>query len=158
PYVFAGAPVPGITYALANRRGGQLAGVFTIDFSLARLTELARELQFSEHGKVVILADDTTVLAHPTAPIVAPASRPGDGPSLGRAAAIADPAVRSALASEGDGFTLDGTPYFARSVPIALPGGKPWRVLVYAPESDFTAGLRGRVISSLVISLVAVVI
>ena len=159
PYVFAGQMVPGITFAIADRRAGSLVGVFTVDFSLARLTELARELQFSEHGRVVILAADNTVLAHPSAPVVVPAATPGGEPALVHANTLADRAVAMALAGEGDGpFELDGTAYLGRSVPISLDGGQTWRVLAYAPESDFTSGLRGRVISSLLISLIAVII
>jgi len=159
PYVFAGQMVPGITFAIADRRAGSLVGVFTVDFSLARLTELARELQFSEHGRVVILAADNTVLAHPTAPVVTPAAKPGGEPTLVHADTLADRAVAMALAGEGNGpFELDGTAYLGRSVPISLEGGQAWRVLAYAPESDFTSGLRGRVISSLLISLIAVII
>lgn len=43
PYVF-NENVPGITYTIAVRAGGEVTGVFTIDFHLARLSELAREL------------------------------------------------------------------------------------------------------------------
>ena len=38
--------------AAALRRTASCVGVFTIDFDLARLSELARELQFSKHGRV----------------------------------------------------------------------------------------------------------
>ncbi|MDQ3370703.1 MAG: cache domain-containing protein, partial [Myxococcota bacterium] len=80
PYVFAGQLVPGITYALPHRAagpGGELRGVFTIDFDLARLSDLARELRFSPGGRVVVLSGDI-VLAHPTAPIVRPARGGGE--------------------------------------------------------------------------------
>jgi len=151
PYVFAGQEVPGITYALPNLVGGELAGVFTIDFNLARLSELTRQLQFREHGRVVLLSDDGTVIAHPSAAIVA-----NHEPI--RADALADPAVHALLAA-GPGareFTLDGEPFIARTLPLA--GGPAWRVVAYAPASDFTAGLRDRVAFSLLISLVAVIV
>ena len=151
PYVFAGQEVPGITYALPDLRGGALAGVFTIDFNLARLSALTRELQFSANGRVVLLGNDT-VIAHPTATIVA-----NHEPIA--VAALADPAVHALHAAGRDarGFTLDGEPFIART--LSLPDGGPaWQVLAYAPEADFTTGLRERVVTSLLISLVALVI
>ena len=69
PYVFEGDNVPGITFALPNAHP-TLAGVFTIDFDLARLSELTRELRVSQHGKVVMVSDDDVVLEHPSAAVV----------------------------------------------------------------------------------------
>lgn len=139
PYVFA-ENVPGITYALAQRRGADVLGVLTIDFDLARLSTLARELQFSENGRVVITATDGTVLAHPTEKIV----RTVDGQAqLVKLADLGDTAVR------GSGSHLVCT------VPIAGTG---WQVSASAPESDFTAVMRGRVLASLVISAIAVLL
>ena len=77
PYVFAGENVPGITYALPVLRAGQLAGVLTIDFNLARLSELTRQLQFSPNGRVVLISDDGVVIAHPSATIVSRSPRRG---------------------------------------------------------------------------------
>jgi adenylate cyclase len=155
PYVFVGkTPVPGITYAEPLVVDGELRGVVTIDFDLGRLTDLVRALAVSEHGRVAIVSADGIVLAHPTAPVVA-----ANGTDLVHADALADPAARAILAA-GDGITegvlVDGTPYLARS--LKVPGGLPWRVLVFAPESDFTASVRGRIASSLLISLAAVVV
>ncbi|HLL25921.1 MAG TPA: cache domain-containing protein, partial [Kofleriaceae bacterium] len=70
PYVFA-ENVPGITYAVPMFDEGQLEGVFTIDFDLGRLSELARTLQFSPNGRVVIVSDEEIVLAHPTVSLIA---------------------------------------------------------------------------------------
>ena len=154
PYVFAGQDVPGITYAEPLLAGGQLRGVFTIDFDLARLSRLVRSLHPGAHGAVAIVADDGVVLAHPTAPIVTGA---GKDAALVHVQELADPAARAAVAAGpgATGFAFDGTRYLARS--IAVPG-VPWRVVAFAPESDFTAGLRGRVWSSLLMSLLAVII
>jgi adenylate cyclase len=153
PYVFEGQNVPGISYAYPLIRDGNLAGVFTIDFDLARLSELTRELQFSPNGRVVLVSEDGIVLAHPTAPVVR-------GTELVRLDTLDDPAVK-ALRAAGIGatrFELGGETYLARTQVIQMAGGPAWQVLAYAPESDFTAGLRGRVITSLLISLVAVLI
>lgn len=153
PYVFEGQNVPGISYAHPLFRDESLAGVYTIDFDLARLSELTRELQFSANGRVVLVSEDGVVLAHPTAPVVR-------GTELVRLDALDDPAVK-ALRAAGAGatqFELGGETYLARTHAIEMPGGPAWQVLAYAPEADFTAGLRGRVITSLLISLVAVVI
>ncbi len=157
PYVFA-ENVPGITYALPDLPAGQLAGVFTIDFDLAGLSEVARSLQFSPHGRVVIVSDAGIVIAHPTAPVVA---HHGDRVELVDGKAIGDPVVRALLASDATELDVDGTTYLARSLPIGFaskPGGASWRVLAFAPESDFTAGMGRRALMSLLISLVAIVI
>ena len=159
PYVFEGQNVPGITYALPLTAAGELRGVFTIDFDLARLSELTRELRFSPHGRVVVLTDDDIVLAHPTAPVVVAAAAAAGKPALVPARELADPAVHALLARRGaTELEIDGTPHLARWLPIRLEGRAPWQVLAIAPEADFTTGLRGRVASSLLISLVAVVV
>ena len=152
PYVFAGQDVPGITYAEPLVAGGQLRGVFTIDFDLARLSEVVRALHPGRHGTVVIVADDGVVLAHPSAPVVAGT---GKGAALVHVAQLADPAARAAIAAGPDtrGFAFGGTRYLARSLAVA---GVPWRIVAFAPEADFTTRLRGRVGSSLLISLLAV--
>jgi adenylate cyclase len=166
PYVFEGQNVPGITYArpiysgapgaAASAAGGALRGVLTIDFDLARLSELARELRFSPHGRVVVLTADDIVLAHPTAPVVAATA---GKPALVPAARIADPAVRALLARRGaTELAINDTPHLARWLPIRIDETAAWHVLAFAPEADFTAGLRGRVVSSLLISLVAVIV
>jgi adenylate cyclase len=157
PYVFEGDNAPGITFALPHGHP-DLAGVFTIDFDLARLSELTRQLKVSEHGRVVLLADDV-VLAHPTAAVVRP--RLADSaPELVHVAELEDPAVRAlrAAGANATAFELDGEPYVARTLAISIPGSPAWQVLAYAPESDFTAGVRGRMMFSLLISLIAVVI
>ena len=155
PYVFA-ENVPGITYAHPFHADGQLEGVFTIDFSLARLSDLSRELAFSAHGRVAIVSDEDILLAHPTAPVIA---RTDDKIELVAARTIADPALHAALAA-GNATTVDvgGSPHLVRALPIRLPGGGNWRVLAYAPESDFTAAIGKRALSSLLISLAAIVI
>jgi adenylate cyclase len=155
PYVFEGQNVPGITYALPRLEGGALRGVFTIDFDLARLSELARELRFSPNGRVVVLTDDDIVLAHPTAPVVATAA---GKPALVAARELADPAVRALLSHRGaTELAIGGTRHLARWLPIRIDERARWHVLAFAPEADFTTGLRGRVVSSLLISLVAVI-
>jgi adenylate cyclase len=156
PYVFEGQNVPGITYALPHMRAGELAGVFTIDFDLARLSELTRELRFSPHGRVVVLTNDDVVLAHPSAPVVSTAA---GAPALVHARDLADPAVRAFLGHrDATELDIEGAPHLARAFSIELDDSATWRVLAFAPESDFTAGLRGRVVSSLLISVVAVVV
>ncbi|MEO8553113.1 MAG: adenylate/guanylate cyclase domain-containing protein, partial [Kofleriaceae bacterium] len=128
-----------------------LAGVFTIDFKPARLSALTRELQFSENGRVVLLGDDT-VIAHPSASIVV-----NHEPI--KLAALADPAVHALQAAGRDvrSFRLAGEPFIARTITLPPPAPA-WQVLAYAPEADFTTGLRERVVTSLLISLVALVI
>jgi adenylate cyclase len=156
PYVFA-ENVPGITYALPFLADNEVEGVFTIDFDLKRLSELARSLQFSPNGRVVIITDeDAIVLAHPTANIVATVDGKAELVAWDK---VSDPALQAVLASStGTEVRVDGTTYLAKSLPIKLPDGPSWRVIAFAPESDFTAGLGRRALSSLLISLAAILI
>jgi adenylate cyclase len=155
PYVFA-ENVPGITYAVPYFADNALEGVFTIDFDLGRLSDLARSLQFSSHGRVVVVSDEQIVLAHPTVSIIA---KVDDRVLLISAKDVPDKPLQKILAA-GDVSELEvgDTDYLARSLPIALPGGATWQVLAFAPESDFTAGIGRRALSSLLISLGAILI
>ncbi len=153
PYVFA-EKVPGVTYALALRKQGAVVGVFTIDFDLGRLSELARSLQFSPHGRVAFTTTDGTLLAHPSEPVV---RQRGDSPELVKTSDVADRPLGAAISAGAGERTIDvgGDTYLARTVPIQMAG---WQVTAYAPESDFTGTMRRRVVTSLVISFVAVLL
>jgi hypothetical protein len=133
PYVFAGQNVPGVTYALPVTRSGSFVGVLTIDFDLARLSQLVRSLSPSSHGRVVILGDDNTVIAHPTAAL----ATSGATPQLFSVEQIADPELQAARRADlsGGSFDLRGEPFLATSIAAPLPGGGNWRVLVLAPLS-----------------------
>ncbi len=130
PYVFA-ENVPGITYALPVRRSGDVVGVYTIDFDLAGLSALARSLQFSPHGTVTITAADGTLVAHPTAPVV----------------------INGALVKAASSQRHSGE--LERVVHLAMTN---WDIIVRAPESDFDAAMRGRALTSLLISALAVLV
>ncbi len=132
PYRFGGKDGPGITYAQPIYDGDTLRGVLTIDFDLLHLSSLIRSLHVSEHGQVAIVSSTGTLIAHPTLPLVDPAGQLVKAPAFGGA---------------GD---------LVRSLPIA--GSPEWTAYVVAPETDFTADVRGRVVSSLLISLVAVLV
>ena len=151
PYVFGGKDGPGITYASpvfdqtalpsgsAAGRGGApagdgaaLRGVVTIDFDLSRLREVVRSLKVSEHGVVAVVSRDGKLLAHPTLPLTDGHNGLATAPSFG-----------------GDGVLV-------RSLPIA--GSPGFTAYVTAPEGDFTHEVRKRVVTSLLISLAAVVI
>jgi adenylate cyclase len=155
PYVFA-ENVPGITYAMPYFADNALEGVFTIDFDLGRLSDLARSLQFSPHGRVVIVSDEQIVLAHPTVSTIA---KIDDKALLIAAKDVPDKPLQQILAAGNvSELEVGGTDYLARSLPIALPGGAKWLVLAFAPESDFTAGIGRRALSSLLISLAAILL
>jgi adenylate cyclase len=159
PYVFFEG-VPGITCAEpVIAADGTVRGVFTIDFDLNQLSKFVRELRFTEHGRVAVLAADGTVLAHPTAAVVA---HPGEGKgALLTSRDLADRVLEPAAAAAARGartFDVDGVAYLSRAVDIPVDGQLTWTALAYAPESDLTGDLYGRVVTSLVISVVAVLV
>ena len=132
PYAFAGKDGPGITYAMPLYDGATLRGVLTIDFDLGRLREVVRGLHVSAHGEAAIVSQSGILIAHPTLPLVDAQGRLATAPRFG---------------SAGD---------LVRSLPIA--GSPGWTAYVVAPESDFTAEVRARVVFSLLISLGAVLL
>ena len=132
PYAFGGKDGPGITYAQPIYDGDALRGVLTIDFDLLHLSKLLRSLHISEHGQVAIVSSTGTLIAHPTLPLVDAKGGLVTAPRFG-----------------GDGDLV-------RTLTIA--GSPGWTAYVVAPESDFTAEVRGRVMSSLLISLIAVLL
>jgi adenylate cyclase len=169
PYVFFEG-VPGITCAepvYAPGPGGALRGVLTIDFDLNQLGAFTRGLAFTPHGRVAVLAGDGTVLAHPTAAVVA---RPGQGtgtlltakdiadPVLAPAVAAAWSAADQSAAAEARSFAAGETDHLARAVDIPVDGDLRWVALAYAPESDLTGDLYRRIVVSLGISIGAVVL
>jgi len=148
PYLF-NENAPGVTYAIAVKKGKDLTGVFTIDFHLTRLSQLAKELKFSMHGRVAIVGGDSQLLGHTTHPVV----REGQlGPELVEIRHMNDPVAKEIYGTKRE-VEVGGETYLVRQEDLR---GVPWWVMVYAPESDFTAAMRGRVITSLIISLLAV--
>ena len=65
PYVFYNQGVPGVSCAAPLHDGGQLRGVFSVDFDLNALSDFVAELSVSEHSKIFLFTQEGTLLAHP---------------------------------------------------------------------------------------------
>jgi class 3 adenylate cyclase len=132
PYEFYAGGGLGITCALpVLDAGGQVRGVFTVDFSLDRLAKTLEDLDVSPRGRVFVATGQGTVLI----------GRRGSGASR---AEVIDAELAAAVARraphERDGmfeFDHHGEIYLGRAVPLTV-GDLQWLVDVVVPERDYT--------------------
>ncbi len=131
PYEFYAGGGLGITCAapLLDAAGG-VRGVFTVDFSLARLAGTLEDLQVSPRGRVFVATGQGTVLI----------GRRGSGASR---AEVIDAELAAATARaprERDvmfEFDHHDERYLGRAVPLTV-GDLKWLVEVVVPERDYT--------------------
>lgn len=131
PYEFYAGGGLGITCAAPVLDAVGVRGVFTVDFSLERLSGTLQELEVSPRGRVFVATGQGAVLI----------GRRGLGASR---AEVIDAELAAALArrgpSEQEGmFELDhhGERYLVRAVPLDV-GDLKWFVKVVVPERDYT--------------------
>jgi len=129
---------------------GDIQGVLTAEFSLARLAAFLRSLRVGQTGYVLILDAEGRLLAHSLPPDEVPVSIERDGvPSVAIAGEVQDPRVRLAAAEverslgnaligsgeaniEGETVLLRVSAY--RGVP-----GLDWRIITAIPEAELLA-------------------
>jgi adenylate cyclase len=152
PYVFFDQGVPGITCASPRLGpGGEVLGVFTVDFDLNRLSKAVAAIRLAEHGRIAVLTTDGLVLAHPTLRLVESTGQGGDGRVLSTKD-LPDPAVKALFhqaaerADPGAGFTqrrfeLDDATWLGGWSVVPIDRDLQWLVAVVAPESDFLVGV-----------------
>ncbi|WP_309573217.1 diguanylate cyclase domain-containing protein [Deinococcus sp.] len=142
PYIFASSGQPGVTVAraLPDTSGGTI--VLGANVQLRQLASYLQSVQISANGGA-FLTDD---LGHVVATSRAwPGSVGGHLPTLKE---IADPALQTLLGASShvtpgtQGYTVNGQQYASVVRPVQLTPGVQWMVGVYAPVSDFTAGLQ----------------
>jgi adenylate cyclase len=131
PYEFYAGGGLGITCAAPVLDAAGVRGVFTVDFSLDRLSSTLQDLDVSPRGRVFVATGQGAVLI----------GRRGSGASR---AEVIDAELATALARRSPGeqegmFELDhhGERYLARAVPLAV-GDLKWFVEVVVPERDYT--------------------
>jgi serine phosphatase RsbU (regulator of sigma subunit) len=173
PYIFYDQGVPGITCATpVLDGGGNMRGVFTVDFDLNTLSQFVRQTSVSPHSRLFIMSSGGDVLAHPTLRPRTSVNARGRG-ELMKVDELDDPLVRAFHAqltpedrSAPGGadrarqfeFRHDGVDYYARATAFRLDDDLVWVVGAMAPKSDFLAAARHSIALALVSSVVAVLV
>jgi adenylate cyclase len=131
PYEFYAGGGLGITCAAPLLDGDGVRGVFTVDFSLDRLSGTLQELEVSPRGRVFVATGQGAVLI----------GRRGSGASRAEVidAELATALARLAPDEQAGMFEFDhhGERYLARAVPLSV-GDLKWLVNVVVPEADYT--------------------
>lgn len=149
PYDFYASGGPGLTCAMPLLDwAGVVQGVFTVDFSLARLGEFLDEVQVSPRGRVFLATREGQAL-------VGQRRRAPGGPAIPDAALVKVPVEGSARTTVE--FTHEGERYLARAVPLPA-GGLGWRAEVVVPEGDYTARVDRQARRALLLGGLAVVV
>jgi adenylate cyclase len=138
PYEFYASGGPGLTCAAPVLDAtGAVRGVFTVDFSIARLAEFLDAVSVSPRGRILLATREGMLLAGQRARAPAPIA---DAELL--------PLLRRHVVIDGESafeFDHGGERYLARAV--SLPAGGPdWVAQVVVPERDYTdaADAQGR--------------
>jgi sigma-B regulation protein RsbU (phosphoserine phosphatase) len=152
PYIFYNWSIPGISCSAALRgRSGELRGVFSVDYDLNRLSDLARQAALNEHAEVMVFTAQRVLIAHSSVRVAPVNNQRGSGELLSLAD-VADPITRafegqlraidlgdlSAEAPRTFPLTVNGEPYMASVKPVQLREG-PWEyVAIVVPKGVFT--------------------
>lgn len=150
PYDFLYSGGVGITCAMPLlAEGGEVLGVFSIDFFLDALSAFLGTLEVTEHAVVGVVTADGLPIASSTGgakldePIAAPLQRALDKHREG-----GDTQLR---------FELQGLAYLAQVSPF-LAGEATWLVLMAAPEADFMAPIRVQQRQAMALGVLALVL
>ena len=159
PFVFRSRLQPGVAYARAVRRDGDLLGVWAVEFEMKPLSDFLATVEVGEHGRVYILEDEHGwVIAHPAGEVVT-----ADGSFL-VAADHPDPMLRQAWttwrslpeAERTAPFHVEG--YLAMASPFPARTGIPWVVLTVVPEDDFLGAAREELRLAAVLGFLALLV
>lgn len=153
PYIFFTSKQPGITVASpVFDAEGVLQGVVGVDIEIAAISEFLSRLEIGETGRALIINRNGDVIAHPDRSLISTTNEDGSLRFVS-IEEIGDPKAQKAF--EGvvrDGevvhagdvtrqFELDGARYVS-TVRAEISAQLPWTIAVYAPENDFTGGIK----------------
>ncbi len=151
PYIFYDQGVPGISCAIAvYAPTGELRGVFSVDYDLNRLSDLARQLAVSPNSHLMIFTADRILVAHSAIRVTDGSARRADGKLL-TLDDTADPPTRLLAqqlksrdlatlkpdAPESLSIPQYGDPLLACITPVQLDSGPTEYVAAVAPAKDF---------------------
>ena len=153
PYIFFSSQQPGITVASPVKTAtGEVHGVIGVDIEISVISGFLAQLKIGKSGVALILNENGDVLAHPDAAQTKVENADGSV----RFAAIDEIKDTIARAAFSDLIT-GGTVSVGQETPAEFKLGRrryvsllkpfpdtalPWTIAIYAPESDFTQGIK----------------
>ena len=152
PYIFFSSQKPGITVASPVSQGGALRGVVGVDIEISTISDFLAQLTIGARGSALILNQNGDVIAHPKLDEINVRDAQGKV-SLASIDGIDDPVARAAFADQDvsgviqvkqetlSEFDYQGETYVSLLKPIEIED-LPWTIAVYAPENDFTQGIK----------------
>lgn len=153
PYIFFTSQEPGITVASpVVAPDGFVRGVIGVDIEISAISDFLSHLKVGQLGNALILNRNGDVIAHPDLNLIKTENDDGTFRFLS-INEIGDPIARSAFGtflSDGEvqveteissTFKYNDADYVSVLKPIESDT-LPWTIAVYAPETDFTAGIR----------------
>jgi sigma-B regulation protein RsbU (phosphoserine phosphatase) len=154
PYEFFAGGGMGITCAApVLDAAGAVRGVFTVDFSLDRLTEFLDAVEVSPRGVVFLATRDGALLVGKR-----PRGATGTTPADTEAALVG--AVAREMGSDGEqGFEIDvaGERYLGHVVPLSV-GDLRWLVAVVLPVTDYTAPVQAQARRTVLLGVAALLL
>lgn len=146
---------------------GELKGVLTGTYSLQKMNELVKDVKFKDTGYGYLLDEQGTIIAHGVKPeligklnitkkTVNPELKLGNIEIDDRLIALSKTSVEAGQKVRGTYMFIDGITHIGTLMPIGLPGGKNWTLVVTAPEEE--ASQEARNLKWMMISIAAICI
>lgn len=151
PYIFFSSQQPGITLAapVLDAAGG-VQGAVGVDIEISMLSEFLASLNIGLHGQALIVNHNGDVIAHPDKTLIKRQNADGSL-RLTNISELDDPIARAAFGARARdqrsdardilGFQHINAAYLGLMMP-PMDDKLPWTIAVYAPEDDFTGGLK----------------
>ncbi|TNF22241.1 MAG: PAS domain S-box protein [Rhodobacteraceae bacterium] len=153
PYIFFSSQKPGITLASPVIDGtGRVTGVMGVDIEISDISEFLSRLRVGATGKALIIHRNGDVIAHPDQEVISTLGADGTL-RFAKIWELEDPIARTAFSSLyqpgsetmpgelSSQFTYQGNVFVSLVKPV-IGDNLPWTIAVYAPEDDFTAGIK----------------
>ncbi|MFV1958597.1 MAG: adenylate/guanylate cyclase domain-containing protein, partial [Planctomycetota bacterium] len=170
PFLFASGPPGFILSDAAREKGGQVLGVWGIEYEMAYVSKFLARLEVARHGRAYLVTRAGEVIGHPLA------GEEGGDPDdwlavvedgkkrIASAQGHRDPWLRAGWRNckgfcEGERhgrFDLDGETYLTGAKPFPSETGLPWGILIVIPEEDILGEIhRNYLYAALLAALIA---
>jgi len=132
---------------------GELKGVVTGTYSLQKMSELVKDVKFKDTGYGYLLDEKGTIIAHGMRPeligklnittkAINPELKLGNIEIDDRLISLSKASIEAGQKVRGSYTFIDGVTHIGTLMPIGLPGGKNWTLVVTAPEAEATQEIR----------------